>query len=388
MAPPLLFLCSHSSMSALVSEPRREYYFRVCYPSRLMARLFGERRCATLQSLVLVEDEKEKYWKVVFPPLKGRESDALAHEHRLRSLQSQQQRGLVGVHLCSLITSAVPLPRSLSLQVFDEREFVIDMDLKDWGEQRALLCECDVKRVCSQCWLLAEMAAAVCRLLLQDACKLGPMLTVYSGGKGCHLWWGTPATRALTHEERHALVSKILGPPSSRVPVLVGWHTTAVAELMKVWIKRGIVKRALLSEVVSQLAHHLKSLAPPTFYWPDPASLLQPSAISHERWKAWRAAVGEDTCRRFVCELGWPRVDVEVTLGKSHMVKTPFAIHASSGKIALPLDTAGDCKPEWMPTVNELTNQVPPTDARGHYQARMWHAGLARLEQWLGECMY
>jgi hypothetical protein len=71
-------------------------------------------------------------------------------------------------------------------------ELTGDVDLKDYDNRthykirQGLLCKCaDEKRVCSQCWLLVEMARVTMQYLNEFYAKgeWGPILTVFSGGK-------------------------------------------------------------------------------------------------------------------------------------------------------------------------------------------------------------
>jgi DNA primase catalytic subunit len=391
--------------SPVLNEERREYYFRRCYPTRLMAILFnggepgnGEKhRCCMLQMSAHVPMDKDsdplkKHWTVLYKPLDKGESTAVESLHGLAHLQSTHS-GLLGTHVSSLLTRVIHIPHSLTTVVFEASEFVMDMDLKDWGMHRSLLCDCNEKSVCSKCWVIAEMVTQVCQQLISQACALGPVMVVYSGGKGFHLWWGSPTARQLTMEERQTIIHKVLVCQSQHGgnQRLLKSQREVVRDLCRVWVQRAITKRALLANTSSRLALHLKSLAPPHFNWPlvIPPE-LNARAQSHANWKAFAKAVGEDTSQRFIMEMGWPRVDEGVTLGKNHNIKTPFAIHASTGRVALPLESVNECEPELMPTMIDIVNihLSAAVDTRTLYQVKKWQQSIACLEAWLSQCHY
>ncbi len=379
------------------TEQARQWYVRSVYPIELMNRLVRGGRGATGRRGAMLQ--------LVAPPTPTPAASTATAKKKnkniMRALRFDDPRaivasydGLVGLlagdgvtalHLAARIVESRPIAASHKIIVWEERETVIDLDVHDWPF-RASLCICAAdKRVCHTCWLLIELAAAVCRELVSDACALGPMLAVFSGNKGCHFWWGSVRARQLDANERDRLVGVVLAyPDASRVTDPC--YARALSVLYAEWVRRGIDARALLAKSDSRLACFLRGHAPPRFVWPldNPTKPLSPRALSVRRWRAFEKAVGAARAQRIITEQCWPRVDGNVTKGAVHHVKAPFSVHASSGRIALPLTDVTQCNPTTMPTIAQvrasLTQQQPPPVE--------WTSGVQALRTWLDACAY
>lgn len=165
--------------------------------------------------------------------------------------------------MCAPVPSALwPTPPFLSLHVghamtrrrnvaaaartliATERELMLDLDLRDWERarplSRSLLCACSDTEACARCWLLVELSAAAMRAWLSIVCDLGPMLVVFSGGKGAHFWFGSAAARALTQQQRQHLAT--LFAHAARDPHRPELATVRAA-VMAVWRTRGLEHR-------------------------------------------------------------------------------------------------------------------------------------------------
>jgi hypothetical protein len=383
-----------------VSEQERALYFRNHFPIGMMAVFLAPSkvpRCARLSGIyeiLATADTPVSSFKE-FHKLLNRESYTQVGDPYALWLLLTLHEGVLSLHIGSALTAIVPRATHERLLVFEEREFVIDMDLKDWGERRALLCRCEAKEICDVCWLLAELASFVCQLLISDGCGLGAMLPVFSGGKGCHLWWGAPQARQLDEETRQKIVDRFFEAPpfllsveGMRPPTPPGpTVSAAVAQLRTRWVQRAITKRALLADTESPLAGYLKRLAPASFVWPQ-GDLTAP-AMSLARWKAFERAVGDAMSKAVVCHFGWPIIDAPVTLGAGHTIKAPFSIHHSTGRVALPLRSVSDCRPLSMPTINALIGSVAKSSPTSDdCAARMWDDGVAAMDTWLQACNY
>ena len=269
-----------------------------------------------------------------------------------------------------------------------QRELVIDMDLNDWGKVRDVLCACGTeKTLCDTCWLLVEMAAEVCRVLLSDYYGLGPMLMTYSGGRGCHLWWGTTAARTLSHRELLLLGDTLLEYPPTFERVNRDLLDVAGHVIEKIWVARGIQGRALLADAQVpdtpgyRLWQKMLTYGPAVDVPPQPG--LSPEARSRQHWEAWwtRGYTHPDARLKFLLEMGWPRIDRQVTMEKQQKVKLPFSIHKSTGRVSLPLRDAQVQQPRDIPVVQQVL--------RGEQAAlEQWRTGVDVLDAWLTECGY
>jgi len=376
----------------LPDERQRTIYFARFYPADLMCRFvagLGLRRCMTESApLPPATDPIHKH-------LSALESESAFRRAQTLRKYVVTSKGLLNLHIHAVRVATKSVPHSRSFVLFEEREFVIDMDLRDhegiFKQSRSLLCSCDLKHVCSDCWLIAIMGAAACQRLLSDAVGLGPMLTVYSGGKGCHLWWGSPRARRLSEDLRLAIVQNYLKVPPYRInespaprsaSFLSDNLEAAVDAMGDAWFRQGIVKRHLLAAPqTSRLGAFLRSLLTVPFEWPlQTTAGMSPVRASQEHWKAFAAVAGPTLCKQIYCHFGWPVIDADVTAGTTmHMLKTPFSIHSTTGRVALPLRSPSACDPAIMPGTSSTNIEQ---------QTMLWREALAVFEKWLDDCLY
>ena len=64
--------------------------------------------------------------------------------------------------------------------------------------------------------------------------------------------------------------------------------------------------------------------------------------------------------KQFVLQYAHPRLDVNVSTGTNHLLKSPFCVHPKTGKIAVPLNskTVDRFNPEDVPTLSKLMDEL------------------------------
>lgn len=64
--------------------------------------------------------------------------------------------------------------------------------------------------------------------------------------------------------------------------------------------------------------------------------------------------------KQFVLQHGHPRLDINVSTGTNHLLKSPFCIHPKTGKVAVPLNpkTVEKFDPLEVPTISKLMEEM------------------------------
>lgn len=60
----------------------------------------------------------------------------------------------------------------------------------------------------------------------------------------------------------------------------------------------------------------------------------------------------------------YPRLDINVTKGMNHLLKSPFCVHPKTGKVSIPINPkiVDQFDPVTVPTINMLINEINAFD--------------------------
>uniref|UniRef100_A0A8R1I1T6 DNA primase n=1 Tax=Caenorhabditis japonica TaxID=281687 RepID=A0A8R1I1T6_CAEJA len=247
-----------------------------------------------------------------------------------------------------------------------ERELVFDIDLTDYDPIRNC---CKEATVCPKCWKFMVLAVKILDFQLEDMFDFKARMWVFSGRRGVHCWVGDKKARMLNNSARSAIATRLnLFKKNGQVEVTEGRQKLTrvppfVMDAFKVALKDGIFE---------EMVYEQGWLDDEKFFTDFPQasesflaqmkSLLGKFETPKERWHLLRALFDDDYRQNlsdkdglidesqsiqgrdryflmhFVLQRCYPRLDVNVSTGTNHLLKSPFCIHPKTGNVAVPLN--------------------------------------------------
>ncbi|KRZ18725.1 DNA primase small subunit [Trichinella zimbabwensis] len=258
-----------------------------------------------------------------------------------------------------------------------EKEMVFDIDLSDYDEIREC---CKGGSICKICWHFIVAAIKVIDPILLDDFGFEHRLWVYSGRRGVHCWVADKEARNMNNEERSAVaeyISVVMGGEGQKKKVFLNEES-----VLHPVIQRGLVVASNIFPVLLKEYSWLNSqesweamlkLIPDKTIADALESIFEKVDTAEERWQAIKMALSKphipDNCRFAVSEIllqyTYPRLDMNVSKGINHLLKSPFCIHPKTGKICVPIDLekVEEFDPTSVPAIDDLLKELSENDA-------------------------
>ena len=271
-----------------------------------------------------------------------------------------------------------------------ERELVFDIDLTDYDEIRTSASGADITR---RCWQFMSVAVHVLDRALRDDFGFKDILWVYSGRRGIHCWVCDERARKLTDQQR-AAVAKYL-------TIVEGNSKSAQRMKLSVPLHPSLRKAMDVLEPVfveNIIQEHGQGLLCDPEHWGKILDMLpEVEGLREDVEKAWtnhnvcknaddrwnklkticqqflrRVGAGKHQLKRklmlcpkeiiFICT--YPRLDVNVSTHRNHLLKSPFVIHPKTGRVCVPIDpeTCDEFDPFDVPTLSTMSAEINAYD--------------------------
>ncbi|KAK9498378.1 hypothetical protein O3M35_003024 [Rhynocoris fuscipes] len=291
-----------------------------------------------------------------------------------------------------------------------EKELVFDIDISDYDSVRTC---CKEANVCNNCWKLMSLATKILDTALREDFGFKHLLWVFSGRRGIHCW--------VCDENVRKFQSKVRADIAEYLQLLTREdHTGKEAHIPTDKVHPSI-KRALniiekefvpVCVVGQNMLGTVEGMKKLLFMMEEPLkseveSEWEKLNTSAERWDALKTifntlfAQGKLTrrSRNFIDEImlqyAYPRLDVNVTKGSNHLLKSPFCVHPKTGKVCIPFNPslASQFNPDVVPTISELLDEIQQWDAKEnsddtkrkvkHYKKTSMYKGMQIFEEFL-----
>uniref|UniRef100_A0A3P9NLS7 DNA primase n=1 Tax=Poecilia reticulata TaxID=8081 RepID=A0A3P9NLS7_POERE len=227
-----------------------------------------------------------------------------------------------------------------------EKELVFDIDMTDYDDVRSC---CSAADICSKCWTLMTIAIRILDRSLRQDFGFHHLLWVYSGRRGVHCWVCDEAARKLSAAARSA-VAEYLSLIKVRQFHFSFNINIFIKESLTV-VKRYFPQYALQDQnILGRKESEEKVLA------------LVPEDILYifNVHRATTAKKRQYFEKEIMLQYCYPRLDVNVSKGVNHLLKSPFSVHPKTGRISVPIDLKDVEKfdPFAVPTISLICEEL------------------------------
>lgn len=261
-----------------------------------------------------------------------------------------------------------------------ERELVFDIDLTDYDEIRTC---CSGADICSKCWKYMAIACKILDTALREDFGFNHILWVFSGRRGIHAWICDSSARSLDTSGRVAVaeyLQLITGGQFMKKKVNLNdkiHHSVQRAldiispKFIDIFVEEqdmfGTPERidkflGLLPDDTSrnELKLILNQCNKNTDCWNEFVEYVNKQPQLNKKWK-YRQLVQE-----VMIQYSYPRLDINVSKGINHLLKSPFCIHPKTGKVSIPINPKSIDKfdPFTTPTIHMLIDEVNAYDEK------------------------
>ncbi|XP_053704685.1 DNA primase small subunit [Synchiropus splendidus] len=252
-----------------------------------------------------------------------------------------------------------------------EKELVFDIDMTDYDDVRSC---CSAADICSKCWTLMTIAIRILDRALREDFGFQYLLWVYSGRRGVHCWVCDESARKLSVAARSAVAEYLSlvkgGDEMVKKVVLSDPIHPFIRESLSV-VERYFPKYALQDQ---DILSGKKSVDKVLGLIPEDARKELQQDFQNEKKPESRWKLIQDQAKRkqgtskkghhfekeIMLQYCYPRLDVNVSKGVNHLLKSPFSVHPKTGRISVPIDLKhlDSFDPFAVPTISMICEEL------------------------------
>uniref|UniRef100_A0A3P9HV31 DNA primase n=1 Tax=Oryzias latipes TaxID=8090 RepID=A0A3P9HV31_ORYLA len=252
-----------------------------------------------------------------------------------------------------------------------EKELVFDIDMTDYDDVRTC---CSAADICSKCWTLMTIAIHILDRALREDFGFQHLLWVYSGRRGVHCWVCDEAARKLSAAGRSAVAEYLSlvkgGEETVKKVVLTDpihpFISASLEVVEKYFLEYAVQEQDILGrkecvdkvlalvpeDVRNELQTKMKSVKQPEKLW----KMIKNEAKN----KQGTVKKGQHFEKEIMLQYCYPRLDVNVSKGVNHLLKSPFSVHPKTGRISVPIDLkeVDSFDPFVVPTISRICEEL------------------------------
>ncbi|XP_072350100.1 DNA primase small subunit isoform X1 [Scyliorhinus torazame] len=244
----------------------------------------------------------------------------------------------------------------------ESKELVFDIDMTDYDDVRTC---CSSADICCKCWTLMTIAIKILDRALGEDFGFRHRLWVYSGRRGVHCWVCDKNARNLSQAARSA-VAEYLSVVKGGTDAIKKVHLTNPIHPS---IRQAIT---VIDSYFEDYAVNEQDIFESKETWQKVLALvpdefregLQTDFVkvrnSAERWKSLQCTLNTIHLEEIKLQYCYPRLDVNVSKGINHLLKSPFSVHPKTGRISVPIDVKNleTFDPFSVPTISSLCREL------------------------------
>ncbi|XP_038642524.1 DNA primase small subunit isoform X2 [Scyliorhinus canicula] len=245
----------------------------------------------------------------------------------------------------------------------ESKELVFDIDMTDYDDVRTC---CSSADICRKCWTLMTIAIKILDRALGEDFGFRHRLWVYSGRRGVHCWVCDKNARNLSQAARSA-VAEYLSVVKGGTEAIKKVHLTNPIHPS---IQQAIT---VIDSYFEDYAVNEQDIFGSKETWQKVLALIPDDKLreglqidfvevrnSAERWKLLQRTLNTIHLEEIKLQYCYPRLDVNVSKGINHLLKSPFSVHPKTGRISVPIDVKNleTFDPFSVPTVSSLCTEL------------------------------